>query len=149
MAIDMTKIKHILFTLFSIGNMQTSVTDKPDGSVSCLIFVTSLIGFFFPVLEIYESPISFERFFLQFSCGCLCLLSTAAWIHLLHCYKNNHKCIWIVLYLWLTQLQDFYTDFFLYLHLEYFYIKDWIAFWISLATKNSMSFIILAPALTG
>lgn len=89
MAIDMTKIKHILFTLFSIGNMQTLVTDKPDGSVSCLIFVTSLIGFFFPVLEIYESPISFERYFLQFSCGCLCLLSTAAWIHLLHCYKKQ------------------------------------------------------------
>lgn len=89
MAIDMTKIKHILFTLFSIGNMQTSVTDKHDGSVSCLIFVTSLIGFFFPVLEIYESPISFERYFLQFSCGCLCLLSTAAWIHLLQCYKKT------------------------------------------------------------
>lgn len=149
MAIDMTKIKHILFTLFSIGNMQTLVTDKPDGSVSCLIFVTSLIGFFFPVLEIYESPISFERYFLQFSCGCLCLLSTAAWIHLLHCYKKQPQVYLDCSIPMIDPAARLYTDFFLYLHLEYFYIKDWIAFWISLATKNSMSIIILAPALTG
>lgn len=85
----MTKIKHILFTLFSIGSKQTSVIDKSDGSVSCLIFATSFIGFLFPILDIYESLISFEGYFLQFSCGCLCLLSTVAWIHLFQCYKKQ------------------------------------------------------------
>lgn len=150
MAIDMTKIKHILFTLFSIGSKQTSVIDNNQTEVFPALYLQLVsldscsrfwiyMNRWFPLRGIFFNSVVDACVYSQLWRGSICFNAT----------KNSHKCIWIVLYLWLTQLQDFYTFFFLYLQLEYFSIKDWIAFWISLATKNSMNIIILAPALTG
>lgn len=92
MASVLENLKKVLFTLFTVGYKQPSANGlvKSDGSVSCIILVASLMGFLFPVLEIFESPFSFETFFiLQLSFGCLCLLSSVAWIHLLQCYRKR------------------------------------------------------------
>lgn len=92
MASVLENLKKVLFTLFTVGYKQPSANGlvKSDGSVSCIILVASLMGFLFPVLEIFESPFSFETFFiLQLSFGCLCLLSSVAWIHLLQCYRKQ------------------------------------------------------------
>lgn len=92
MASVLQNIKKVLFTLFTVGYKQTSVNEgvKSDGSVSCIIFVASLMGFLFPIIEISETTFSVERFFiLQLSFGCLCLLSSVAWIYLLQCYRKR------------------------------------------------------------
>ena len=55
----MASIKNIIFTIITVGYRQISWErydeNRSDGSVSCILFVASLMGFLFPVLELLES----------------------------------------------------------------------------------------------
>lgn len=93
--------RKLLLAIFAVGCKQKNEDDfgkdRSDGSVSCIILVASTIGFFFPFLEIFEKP---SFFLLQFSLGCLCLISTAAWLYLFYCstkrpeiYLDHLTCV--------------------------------------------------------
>ena len=96
MATFMESIKNLLFTILTVGYKRTSTdtsrVNRSDGSVSCIIFVASSLGFLFPVMEILGSPDtkSFELYFmLQTSFGFLCLLSSLAWMYLFYRSKTQ------------------------------------------------------------
>ena len=86
----MALVKQLLFSILTVGYTQISKKrcgfKQSDGSVSCIIFVASSMGFLFPVLETLESPVtkSFGLYFsIQVLFGCLCFVSSVAWLYLL------------------------------------------------------------------
>ena len=92
----MASIKNIIFTIITVGFRQTSWErygeNRSDGSVSCIVFVVSLMGFLFPVLELLESTDrnSFELYFmLKYCFGIICLLSSVAWLYLIRCSRKQ------------------------------------------------------------
>lgn len=83
-------LKNVVVEILTVGNTKhpsdRSGKNRSDGSVSCIIFVTSWIGFFFPVLEDYDIPVASNYgayFVLQSVFGCLSLFSTIGWVNLL------------------------------------------------------------------
>lgn len=84
--------KKLLLAIFAVGckeKYEDAIGNgRSDGSVSCIILVTSAIGFLFPILELFEKP---SYFLLQFSLGCLCLISTAAWLYLGYCSTKRSE----------------------------------------------------------
>lgn len=84
--------KKLLLAIFAVGCKEKHEdaigNGRSDGSVSCIILVTSAIGFLFPFLELFENP---SFFLFHFSLGCLFLISTAAWLYLVYCSTKRSE----------------------------------------------------------